>query len=127
MLWSTDIVELNQKISDISSQSHKLSTLNRRGMVDPDIFISKSNQLAEQLRNAKQQKERILQQEDHSILDSTEQLLETIEAGPEVLEAFDEELFCELIDKIIVESNARIRFRLKNGLELPETMERTVR
>ena len=40
MLWSTDIVELNQKISDISSQSHKLSTLNRRGMVDPDIFIS---------------------------------------------------------------------------------------
>ena len=127
MLWSTDIVELNQKISDISSQSHKLSTLNRRGMVDPDIFISKSNQLAEQLRNAKQQKEKILQQEDRSILDSTEQLLETIEAGPEVLEAFDEELFCELIDKIIVESNARIRFRLKNGLELPETMERTVR
>ena len=75
----------------------------------------------------KQQKERILQQEDRSILDSTEQLLETIEAGPEVLEAFDEELFCELIDKIIVESNVRIRFRLKNGLELPETMERTVR
>lgn len=127
MLWSTDIVELNQKISDISSQSHKLSTLNRRGMVDPDIFISKSNQLAEQLRNAKQQKERILQQEDRSILDSTEQLLETIEAGPEVLEAFDEELFCELIDKIIVESNVKIRFRLKNGLELPETMERMVR
>ena len=127
MLWSTDIVELNQKISDISSQSHKLSTLNRRGMVDPDTFISKSNQLAEQLRNAKQQKERILQQEDRSILDSTEQLLETIEAGPEVLEAFDEELFCELIDKIIVESNVKIRFRLKNGLELPETMERTVR
>lgn len=127
MLWSTDIVELNQKISDISSQSHKLSTLNRRGMVDSDIFISKSNQLAEQLRNAKQQKERILQQEDRSILDSTEQLLETIEAGPEVLEAFDEELFRELIDKIIVESNVKIRFRLKNGLELPETIERMVR
>ena len=44
-----------------------------------------------------------------------------------MLEAFDEELFCELIDKIIVESNVKIRFRLKNGLELPETMERMVR
>ena len=127
MLWSTDIVELNQRISDLSSQSHRLSALNRRGMVDPDIFISKSNQLAEQLRNAKQQKEQFMRQENRSILDSTEQLLETVEAGPEVLEAFDEELFCELIDKIIVESNVRIRFRLKNGLELPETMERTVR
>ena len=127
MLWSPAAVELNREISDVLSQSHALALLNRQGLVDPDIFISKSNQLAEQLRNAKQQKERILQQEDHSILDSTEQLLETIEAGPEVLEAFDEELFCELIDKIIVESNARIRFRLKNGLELPETIERMVR
>ena len=127
MLWSPAAVELNREISDILSQSHALALLNRQGLVDPDIFISKSNQLAEQLRNAKQQKKRILQQEDRSILDSTEQLLETIEAGPEVLEAFDEELFYELIDKIIVESNVRIRFRLKNGLELPETIERMVR
>ena len=29
--------------------------------------------------------------------------------------------------KIIVESNEKIRFRLKNGLELPETIERTQR
>lgn len=127
MLWSPAVVELNREISDVLSQSHALSLLNKQGLVDSDIFISKSNQLAEQLRNAKQQKERILRQEDRSILDSTEQLLETIEAGPEVLEAFDEELFCELIDKIIVESNVRIRFRLKNGLELPETIERMVR
>ena len=47
--------------------------------------------------------------------------------SPEWLETFDEELFCELIDKVIVESNTKIRFRLKNGLELPETIERTVR
>ena len=37
------------------------------------------------------------------------------------------ELFCELIEKIIVECNTKIRFRLKNGLELPESIERTVR
>ena len=47
--------------------------------------------------------------------------------GPEYLEAFDGELFRELVDKIIVESNERIRFRLINGLELPEEIERTVR
>ena len=37
------------------------------------------------------------------------------------------ELFGELIDRIIVESNERLRFRLKNGLELTEPIERTVR
>ena len=29
--------------------------------------------------------------------------------------------------RMVVESNTKIRFRLKNGLELPETIERTVR
>ena len=31
------------------------------------------------------------------------------------------------VDKIIVESNDRLRFRLVNGLELTEPIERTVR
>lgn len=43
------------------------------------------------------------------------------------MDAFDEELFCELIDRITVQSNTQVRFRLKNGLELTESMERTVR
>jgi hypothetical protein len=101
--------------------------MNKSGNVDPDIFIAKSNQLAEQLRKAKQQKDRLQHQEDEGIIEATEQLLDVIDAGPTMLESFDQELFCELIDKIVVESNTRIRFRLKNGLELPETIERTVR
>ena len=127
MLWGADIIELNKRISDIISQSHKLTVMQKSGNVDPDIFIAKSNRLAEQLRQAKQQKERLQYQEDDGIIEATEQLLEAINAGPAMLESFDEELFCELIDKVIVESNTKIRFRLKNGLELPETIERTVR
>lgn len=126
-LWSTDIVELNKRISDISSQSHKLSVLNQQGVVDPDVFISKSNQLAEQLRTVKQQKEDLLRQEDDTALKSTAYLMETIDAGPEILEELDEELLFELINKVIIESNVRIQFRLKNGLTLSESMERTVR
>ena len=104
-----------------------MTAMQKSGNVDPDIFIAKSNQLAEQLRQAKQQKERLQHQEDDGIIEATEHLLDAINAGPAMLESFDEELFCELIDKIIVESNTKIRFRLKNGLELPETIERTVR
>ena len=127
MLWSVDIIELNKRISDIISQSHKLTAMQKSGNVDPDIFIAKSNQLAEQLRKAKQQKERLQNQENDGIIEATEQLIDILNAGPAMLESFDEELFCELIEKIIVESNTRIRFRLKNGLELPESIERTVR
>ena len=127
MLWSPAVVELNKQISDILNQSHALALLNKQGLVDPDIFISKSNQLAEQLRKAKQQKETLQKREDNDIIEKTKCLREVFLDGPEYLDVFDEELFCELVDKIIVESNTRIRFRLTNGLELAESIERTVR
>ena len=127
MLWSPDIIALNKEISDLSSQNHTLAMLNQQGLVDPDTYISTSNQLAQQLRNAKQQKEKLLNKENVNFIEQTQMVLEILMESPEWLEAFDEELFCELIDKVIVESNTKIRFRLKNGLELPEAIERTVR
>lgn len=127
MLWSPAAIELNKEISDILDQSHTLSLLNRQGVVDPDIFISKNNQLAEQLRKAKQQKEKLHNLEHDQVIEQTQQLQETLLTGPEILDALDEELFCELIDRITVQSNTQVRFWLKNGLELTESIERTVR
>lgn len=127
MLWSPSVIELNKQISDISNQSHQLAVLNRQGMIDPDIFISKSNRLAEQLRAAKQQKERLLARENDHFLEETRNLLEAISASSDETDAFDGELFCELIDKVVIQNNINICFRMKNGLELPETIERTVR
>ena len=62
-----------------------------------------------------------------NIIEQTQMLMDVLMECPDTTDSFNEELFCELIDKIIVESNTRIRFRLKNGLELPEAIERTVR
>ena len=100
-----------------------MALLNRQGLVDPDIFISKSNQLAEQLRKAKQQKEKLRDMEYDQSIDAAQQIQEVLPTGPEILDTFDGELFCELIDRIILQSNTKICFRLKNGLELPESIE----
>ena len=78
MLWSSDAIKLNKEISDILDQSHTLSLLNRQGMVDPDIFITKNNQLAEQLRKAKQQKEKLHNLEHDQVIKQTQQLQETL-------------------------------------------------
>ena len=127
MLWGAEIIEINKRISDIISQSHRLTAMNKGGSVDPDIFIAKSNQLAEQLRKAKQQKERLQKMEDNDLIEKTEQIQEALLEAAELPETFDAELFCELIETIIVQSNTKIRFRLINGIELPESIERTVR
>lgn len=127
MLWSADIVELNTQIADITRQDRLLARLKQQGLVDPDIFISRRDALAEQLRAVKLEKERLLESEENPTIHQTRVLLETLEAAPEFLDTFDQELFREIVDKIIVESNERLRFRLINGLELTENIERTVR
>ena len=53
--------------------------------------------------------------------------MDVLEDGPDFLDGFDAELFDALVEKIIVDSNERLRFRLKNGLELTEQIERTKR
>ena len=127
LLWSLDIVALNQKIADITRQDRLLAQLKQQGLVDPDIFISRRNELAGQLRAAKLEKERFLEAEEDQTIQLTQELIEALEAGPDFLDAFNGELFRELVDKIIVESNDRLRFQLVNGLELTEPIERTVR
>ena len=127
MLWSLDVIELNKQISELTSQNQMLTTLKQQGLIDPDIFISQSNELTEQLRTAKLKKERLLVADGDSTITQTREMMEILDAGPDFLDCFDAELFGELVETIIVESNERIRFRLKNGLELSETIERTVR
>jgi DNA invertase Pin-like site-specific DNA recombinase len=127
MLWSLDIVELNKQISDLSSQNQMLAELKKQGLIDPDIFIAQTNELTEQLRAAKLEKERLLAADGDNTSAQTQELMELLETGPDFLETFDGELFGELVEKIIVDSNEQLRFRLKNGLELTESMERTRR
>ena len=127
LLWSLDVVELNKQITDITRQERLLAELKQQGLIDPDIYLTRSNTLAEQLRTAKLEKERFLESEEDQTIWQTQLLLEVLEDGPEFLEAFDEELFSELVAKIIVENNECLRFRLANGLELTEPIERTVR
>lgn len=88
---------------------------------------SKTNELAEQLRKLKLEKERLLEAKTDDTLSLTKQIIEVIRDIPDFLEEFDAELFDELIDKIIVEDNTHLRFRLKNGLEFGETIRRAVR
>lgn len=127
MLWSQDVIELNKRISDINDQDRMLADLNKCGLVDPDIFISQSNQLAQQLCAAKQEKDRILSARNDDTIPRTRELLETLEILPEFLPAFDGEIFTDLVERVTVDNGDTLRFRLKNGLELAETVERSVR
>lgn len=108
LLWNEDIVELNKQISDIASQERLLAQLKQQGVIDPDIFISRSNLLAERRRELKLKKERILHAEEDHTIQQTQELIGVLECSPDWLEAYDEELFSELVEKIIIQKDDRI-------------------
>ena len=127
MLWSADVVELNKRISDIADQNQLLTSMNQLGLVDPDIFITRSNEYATQLRAAKQEKERLIDAERDALLHKTRDLIDVLETMPEFLPEFDGEIFSELIDQVVVESGSELRFQLVNGLQVVERIERMIR
>ena len=88
LLWSEDIVELNKQISDIASQERLLAQLKQQGVIDPDIFISRSNLLAERRRELKLKKERILHAEEDHTIQQTQELIGVLECSPDWLEAY---------------------------------------
>ena len=104
-----------------------MTQLKQQGSVNPDIFISRSNLLAERRRELKLQKERILQSEEDHTIQQTQDLLDVLEGGPDWLDDFDEQLFSDLVEKIVVVDNEKLCFRLLNGLEVTEKIERTQR
>ena len=127
LLWSENIVEINKQISDIASQERLLTQLKQQGIVDPDIFISRGNLLAEHRRELKLQKERILRSEEDHTIQQTQDMLDVLESGPDWLDDFDEQLFSDLVEKIVIMNNEKLCFRLLNGLEVTEKIERTQR
>ena len=85
-------------------------------------------ELQRKLRELRKLRRRLLEAagEDRQIHD-TERMMEYLEDGPEWLDEVPAELFGELIERIIIISPERLKFRLLNGMELAENIERTVR
>lgn len=127
MLWSSDVVALNRQISDINDQERMLAAMHKAGLVDPDIFISQSNDLARRLQAAKREKERLIGVRDSDALSRTADLLEELEVMPDFLPEFDGEIFGVLVEKLTVEPGGTVRFHLKNGLQLTEPVKRRPR
>lgn len=126
MLWSEDVIELNKQISDLNDQNRMLADMYRAGLVDSDLFISQSNGLASQLQATKREKDRLIGVRNDNTMEQTKTLLEELETMPDFLSQFDGEIFETLVEKITVEHGGLLRFYLKNGLRLTETLERRV-
>ncbi|AEY67546.1 site-specific recombinase, DNA invertase Pin [Clostridium sp. BNL1100] len=122
-----EIGECSNRIMELTEQGHILSRLVSKGYIDHAVFIERQNALTLELAAAKKKRSQLLDSNgfDREVA-GTEQLLELIRNNPHVIEEYREDLFLQSIDKVIVQKNGQITFRLINLLELSEACRKEV-
>ena len=119
MRGNPEMQGISSEIAKMTEQSELLCRLRSKGLMDNDTYISRCNGVNARMQELKCSRRRLLQAEDD---DTAEQLSELAQIlhHTEISKEFDEELFKSITEKIIAESQERIRFRLIGGLELAE-------
>ena len=118
------VLAINRAIAEATEESHKISTLRANGLLDADICAARMNAISARLAQLRGERRRLTENEAiDETMDALRKVEQTLLNGPERLDGFDEELFERLVEKIIAESQNRIRFRLYGGLELTEQWE----
>ena len=117
------MLAVNRAIAQASEQSHRVSQLQAAGLLDADACAAKFNEINARLTQLRAERRRLLKNEDiDDAIDAIQRTTDLIQCGPERLEGFDEGLFHDLVERIVVESQTCVRFCLRGGLELTEQL-----
>lgn len=122
------MLEINKAIAQATEQSYNISKLQTSGLLDADACAAKFNAVNARLTQLRAERRRLLKNDDiEDVIDTLRQTADAVRHGPERLEVFDEALFHDLVEQIIVESQTCVRFRLDGGIELTEQLREATR
>lgn len=127
LLYADDVtgnvdVEVDQKIMNIQKQIQVLNRLKGRGHLESAFFIEQNKRLNEELRllQGTQYMHRL---QENKQMNRMEKLLKLISKGPERLEKFSEQLFQEMVERVVVTLENKVTFYLKGGFRFEERIE----
>ena len=119
--------ELDNQIQELKRQNHMLSKILTGGDMDSALFIQKRNRIDHELEGA-WRRQRMLQEQKmfEKEIAQTEYLITIFRNRPPIIEAYDEELFLLIIERIVVHPDMSLEFWMKNGLNLEEGYRKAV-
>jgi len=114
------MLEVNRAIAQATERGYKISKLRANGLLDADACSAQMAVNNAQLTQLRAKRRRLLKNDDiGETAEALRQTVDVIRQGPEQLEMFDEALFAELVEQIVV-SPTELRFRLYGGIEVEE-------
>lgn len=116
----TEIEDLNNRMMELTEQSHILSRVVQKGYMDSALFIQNQNALNIEIEETKKKRNSLLESNGfEKEIQGTNRLLEIIRYNQSVMDSYDESLFTHTVEMVRIEEG-RITFKLVNGLELIE-------
>ena len=117
------IRQIDKEIADLSAQNLVVSRLHTSGVIDAVEYTKQTSQLGNKIMTLRAERRKKLNESEGDVqLDDLKNLNEIIEEH--ILKSdFDEELFEDIVEKIIVDDNTKITFHLIGGLTLTEEIK----
>ena len=117
------MLEINRAIAQATEQNYKISKLRSSGLLDADACAAKLAALDAQLTQLRVKRRKLLKNDDISeVAEVLRQTVNILHQGPDRLDDFDAELFADLVERVVVDPNHGLRFRLSGGFEVIERL-----
>ncbi len=122
------MLTITKEIAKLTEQNHILTKLRERDLLTLDSFLAKSAELSARLSELKHQRRLLLESQDaeNDVLEQLRELMRILK-DVEIQDGFDEQLFADTVEQVLVDSQQRVRFRLIGGLELAEPIRGKLR
>lgn len=116
-----EILAINRAIAEATEKSYKITKVQTAGLIGEDVCTRQLREINTRITELRRERRIVLKNQDiEDFIEALIRTMRTMEAGPDRLEAFDEELFAGLVESITAVSETCLRFRLYGGIELTE-------
>lgn len=117
------LYELDKAIADLNDKALVLQRLQNKGFITAEEFRTRNDALAAQrVKLTAERKRKLSGSKAHEMIEKIEELQATLASWPGVPTEFDIDVFDEIVEKIIPAEDGVLKFRLRCGLEIKETM-----
>ena len=114
------IREIDKKIADLSAQNLVVARLHTKGILSAADFSAQADELGGKIRELRSERHKLLtEDETDEQIDALRNLNEKIQEY-EPSGSFEAELFEQIVESVVVDSNAALTFKLVGGVELTE-------
>ena len=118
------IRQIDKEIADLSAKNLVVTRLHTSGVLGTAEFTAQTSEIGNKITELRIERRKKLTEDENDMLLDALKTLNAIIKDYEPNGQFDEDLFEQIVEKIIVNDNSRLTFHLIGGLTLTEEIKK---